>query len=97
MATLSSSSTDAEVRAAFDDNASYAEDNDTTKAAALETACLILLRREPLQGGRNGTMFALDKQSVREVLARVRLWLSARGASGGGASSRHYDFRNFRA
>lgn len=97
MATLDSNSTDAEVRAAFDDAASYAELDDSSKARQFETACMVLLRREPQQGGRNGTAFTLDKQSIREELKRVRSWLSARGASGGGSRSRHLSFENFRS
>lgn len=98
MSTLTSSSTDAEVRAAFDDNASYAEDNSPAKARAFETACMFILRREPQQAGRGGTAFILDKQSVREELARVRQWLLSRNEAAGNAasSSRHLSFQNFR-
>jgi hypothetical protein len=99
MADITSASTLAEVQAAYDDNASYAEDNSVTKARAFETAAMVLLRREPQQAGRNGTAFTLDKQSVREELARVRSWLSARNQANGssGATSRHLSFENFRS
>jgi hypothetical protein len=52
MATLSSNSTDAEVWAAYDDNASYEEDGSRAKALAFVTACGILRRRLPLSAGR---------------------------------------------
>ena len=52
MATLSSNSTDAEVWAAYDDNASYEEDGSRAKALAFVTACRILRRRLPLSAGR---------------------------------------------
>lgn len=97
MASLTAASTDAQVRAAYDDNAGYAEDADTTKARAFETACMFLLRREPMAAGRNGNAVTLDKQSIREELARVRSWLAARGgANDGGSSSRHLAFQDFR-
>ena len=43
MATLNASSTDAEVWAAYDENASYQEDDSTAKALAFITAGRILL------------------------------------------------------
>lgn len=42
---LNSASTDAQVEAAYDDNASYLETNSRDMAAAFVTACRILLRR----------------------------------------------------
>lgn len=54
MATLNSSSTDAEVWAAYDDNASYEEDGSRAKALAFLTACRILRRRLPISGSRDG-------------------------------------------
>jgi hypothetical protein len=99
MADITSASTLAEVQAAYDDNASYAEDNSVTKARAYETACRVLLRRLPQQAGRNGTAFMLDKQSLREELATVRSWLSVRNQATGasGATSRHLSFEGFRS
>jgi hypothetical protein len=47
MATLNGNSTDAEVWAAYDDNASYEEHGSRTKALALVTACRVLWRRLP--------------------------------------------------
>jgi len=100
MSTLSSTSTYAEVLAAYDNGASYAEDNSTSKAASFETACRILLRREPVQTGRAGSAIVLDKQSIREELQRVRSWLAARGGASASAqtsSSRHLSFEGFRS
>lgn len=45
MSTLNSSSTLAEINAAYDDNASYYEDNSVAKARAFVTACTMLIRR----------------------------------------------------
>ena len=45
MSTLNGSSTLAQVQAAYDDNASYAEDSSVSKCRAFLTACRILLRQ----------------------------------------------------
>ena len=57
MATLNSRSTDAEVLAAYDDNASYEEDGNRGKANAFITACRILRNRLPLSAGRGSQTF----------------------------------------
>jgi hypothetical protein len=99
MGTLSSSSTLAEVQAAYDDNASYASDNSATKAGVFITACRILLNRLPMQSQRAGSAFQLDKQSLREQLTRAEQWVAAHGGAGsssGISSSRHLSFQDFR-
>ena len=54
MSALSSSSTLVQVENAYDDNASYAEDESVAKCRAFLTACRILLRRMPAQTGAAG-------------------------------------------
>ncbi len=81
MATLSSSSTLAEIQAAYDDNASYAEDASTVKAVAFITACRLLLRRtykRQVHGGRGGQELEADPSLLRAELEDARRWLAAR-------------------
>jgi len=96
MSTLSSSSTDAEVWAAYDDNASYQEDSSRTQALLFQTACRILARRLPLSGGRDGQSFS--RESLREEAQAAQAWLNANPGSSGAGSSRvrFGDFRDFR-
>ena len=96
MATLSSNSTDAEVWAAYDDNASYEEDGSRTKALAFVTACRILRRRLPLAAGRGpqtGTRESLDAE-----VAAARAWPDAHPTTTGSGSGRvrYVSMGNFR-
>jgi hypothetical protein len=76
--TLSAASSLAEVQAAYDDNASYAEDRSPQKARAFVTACRILLRRLPRRasrGGRAGNEVELDPRILQEELLAAQRWL----------------------
>lgn len=76
MSTLSSSSTDAEVWAAYDDNASYEEDASITKARAFITACRIILRRNPKQTTRAGGLgLVLSPELIRADMQAAQTWL----------------------
>ena len=94
--TLSSSSTDAEVWAAYDDNASYQEDASRSKALAFITACRILARRLPITAARDGQ--SVSRESLREEVAAAQDWLVANPASSGAGSARvrFGDFQDFR-
>ena len=94
--TLSSSSTDAEVWAAYDDNASYQEDSSRSKAQAFITACRVLARRNPMSAGRDGQ--TVTRESLREEVAEAQEWIQANPGSSGSDSSRvrFGDFQNFR-
>lgn len=95
MSSLSSASTDAEVWAAYDDNASYAEDNSASKAAAFVTACRILLRRTPKrarQGMRHEVEF--DPATLRKELEAAQQWIASNSTTGGGI--KHVSFQGFR-
>jgi hypothetical protein len=84
MSTLSSSSTLAEIQAAYDDNASYEEDGDATKAAAFITACRMLLRRIPRRvshGGRGAEEIETSPEQLREDIADAHRWLCAHGGN----------------
>lgn len=96
MSTLSSSSTLAQVKAAYDDNASYAEDASVTKAKAFLTACRILLRRLPARSkSGDGSEVELDVALIRKELEEATSWLSQNDLSGGGGV-RFPDFADFK-
>ena len=94
--TLSSSSTDAEVWAAYDDNASYEEDVSRTKALAFITACRILARRLPISATRDSQ--TVTRESLQSEADQARVWLFANpGTSGSGSTRvRFGDFQDFR-
>jgi hypothetical protein len=80
---LSSTSTDAQVWAAFDDNASFEEDHSTAKATSFVTACRILLRRRPISIATDGTQVQFDAAVIDRELQRARTWLQANSAATG--------------
>ena len=96
MATLSSNSTDAEVWAAYDDNASYEENGSRTKALAFVTACRILRRRLPLSAGRGPQ--TVTRESLDAEIAAARAWLDAHPATTGSGNGRvrYVSMENFR-
>lgn len=86
MATLSSTSTDAEVAAAYDDNASYETDASPSKAAAFIEAVRILLRRRPKKAGKGRSQeIEFDMTILRDQILDAQRWLAQYGVSGGGA------------
>jgi hypothetical protein len=95
MSSLSSSSTDAQVWAAYDDNAGFEENGSPSQAAAFITACVILLRRRPVQMSNDNHTVAFDGMAVREQLNRARKWLSV-NKSGNGNGVRFIDFSGLR-
>lgn len=98
MSALSSSSTDAQVVAAYDDNASYAEDNSVAKCRAFVTACRFLIRRRPTSLSQNGRSVAFDVRMVQDELKAANEWLSTHSDSAQDAGPRitRADFRDFR-
>ena len=80
VSTISSASTDAEVQAAYDDNASYVEDNSVDKAKAFITACRLLIRRIPTSiavSGRSAT-----RDSLKSEIDEAYTWLKSRLGAG---------------
>jgi hypothetical protein len=87
MSTLSGASTLAQVKAAYDDNASYEEDASAAKCRAFVTAGRILLRRVPkraVHGGRGaGEEIEIDPVVLRDEVTEARRWLARNpGAAG---------------
>ena len=96
MATLNGNSTDAEVLAAYDDNASYEEDGSRTKALAFVTACRILRRRLPLSARRGPQ--TVTRESLEAEIVAAQQWLDAHPATTGSGSGRvrYLSMENFR-
>jgi hypothetical protein len=88
-------STDAEVWAAYDDNASYEEDGCRAKAPACVTACRIL-RRLPLSAGRGPQ--TVTRESLEAEIVAAQQWLDAHPATTGSGSGRvrYVSMENFR-
>lgn len=78
MASLSSSSTMAQVEAAYDDNASYAEDDSITKAKAFVTAVRFLLRRLYSSEAFGSASLSTRVDLLRDELRDAQKWLEAR-------------------
>lgn len=99
MSTLTSSSTFAEITAAYDDNASYEEDESASKCAAFITACRFLLRRmadESQKGNNNRLRFAKNLDAIRGEMDDARQWLSVNSDTAATGGVKHLDFSDFR-
>lgn len=98
MATLSSSSTIQQIKDAYDDNASYEEDNDVAKAKIFVTACRMLLMKIPKLAGHGGGQVAMSPDLIRKELADARTFLQANDTSTSARKRRvlHPDLSNYR-
>lgn len=95
MATLSSASTLADVWNAYDDNASYEEDDSVSKARTFITACRILLRRLPAQNTRSSTTLRFDLKRIQNELQQAQRFVALKSASKGSGVI-HPSLENFR-
>jgi hypothetical protein len=98
---VDSSSTLAEVEAAYDDNASYDANGSAAQCRAFMAAVRILLRRLPTEQGTRENNARWDMTLLSKELARAQEWLDANtGPTSGvtGTSSRvtRGSFTNFR-
>ncbi len=97
MAILSSTSTLAQVMAAYDDNASYEEDGSVSKARAFITACKILLRRLPQSTGAGGGAYvSLNATAIRDEMHGAQNWLASQADTAGGAAVKAFSIERFR-
>ena len=98
MSSLSSTSTLAEINAAYADNASYLEDNSPAKARAFVTACRLLVLKLPKRtskGGRGqGEEVELDPRLLAEQITEAKRFLTAAGIAS--APSKCYSIEDFR-
>lgn len=81
MSTLSSTSTDAEVWASYDDNASYREDASVSKALAFATAVRILLRRLPTSFSKAGVSTTISAAQLQAELKDAEDYADANDTS----------------
>lgn len=80
---LSSSSTLAEVKATYDDNAGYRESNSPTQAAAFIMACRILIRRTPSLAGHGNRQLQIDTKILKQALDEAVRWYASSGSNSG--------------
>lgn len=81
---LSSSSTLAQIEAAYDDNASYQELGDVAACKTFITACRMLLRRyaeEAQFGNRHRMRFGANLEQLRLEMTRAMQWLASNNAA----------------
>jgi hypothetical protein len=96
MATLTSASTLDEIKAAYDDNASYSEDGSLAKAKAFVTACRLLLRRTPRRvalGGPASEEIEMEPKLLEGQITEAKRWIANLPA---GESVSYADFQDFR-
>ncbi len=96
MSTLTSTSTDTEVIAAYDDNASWYEDASVAKARAFVTACTFLIRRIPTTWQENNTMAQFDPKVIGTEKEAAIDWLATNDTDRALNQPTYSDFRNFR-
>lgn len=88
MSTLTSASTDAQVKAALENNASFIEDSSASKARAYITAATIWLSRKPTSMGRDGNSLALSHEHVYRTMQLAMSYNAQASSAGGGV--RHF-------
>ena len=96
MSTLNSSSTNAQVWQAFDDNASFEEDGDAGKAAAFVTACRILLRRQPKRFSVDGQAGEFNADFIAAEMERARRFIASTQSASRAGRARYFDLGDCR-
>ncbi len=96
MATLNSNSTDAEVLAAYDDNASYEEDGSRARPMRSLRPVASCGNRLPLSAGRGPQTFT--RESLQAEIEAAQRWKDAHPATTGSGSGRvrYLSMENFR-
>jgi len=100
MATLTATSTIAEIVAEYRATASYYEDDDLAKARRFVTACVILLGRPEREekGGRGGAAHEFNHEVLQQQKLDAQQFIAAKDATVNAAA--HHtaaDFRHFDA
>lgn len=88
MSTLTSSSTPAQIQAAYADNASYAEDNSAAKAKAFITACRMLLGLTPSSTSTAGVSVDINLEVVERQQKSAETWLATHAVADSGSIGR---------
>jgi len=94
VATLTSSSTEAEAWAAYHDNVGYDEDSSASMAKAFRTALRWLIAN-PSSAGKGDERYTRDINALREELREVNAWVQLNDTTTN-AGVRHFDLRGFR-
>lgn len=96
---LSSSSTLAEIKAAYDDNLDYDLEDSVTKVKAFVQAARMLLRRMAQEiGGHGDNHVADDYRKIEAELSKAVAWWRANDSTVAPAGSiKHVDLRDMRA
>lgn len=99
---LSSSSTLAEIQAAYDDNSSYDLNGSVSQCKNFIIACRMLLRRTPTAATQDRGSIQMNTDALKTALDLATQWLfqnsgttNSDGAQTGGGT-RHFDLSNFR-
>lgn len=80
---IDSTSTLAQVEAAYDDNASYAQNNSPDQCRQFITACRILLRRMPKAAGQRDSHLQTNTDLIEKAIGRAELWLQSNDTGAG--------------
>ena len=96
MASINSTSTLTQVQDAYDDNASYAEDDSISKARAFGTAARILLRRLPTESRQGTASVRRQMDLIQKEIMDARSWLQMRDVDRSAAEVVHSDFADFK-
>ena len=97
MGSLSSASTDAQVQAQYDNNASYADDNSLAKAKLFREAVCIMIGRWPATMTKGQNHLTMPIRQLQQQLEEVTKWINARDLNSRVGPDRIYsDFRSMR-
>lgn len=98
MAAADSTSTDAQVIAAIEDNASYREDDSETKCRDFITACRVYLRRNIISSvTADGLTTQINPQFIADELKTALKWLDSKASPLSSTGRvRHYSVSGFR-
>lgn len=98
MATLDSTSTLDDIKAAYADNASFEEDRDVSKAKSFVTACRLLLLKMPRMTGKSGGQLQLSPELIQREMTRGLAYVQANDTSSTARARNvmHPSFRHFR-
>lgn len=94
MASLSSSSTQADAVAQYKNNAAYATDGSTSMAKDFIEACRVLLLELPASMSENSISLQHNTALLQEEIRKAERWLAQRTQGG---SVRFHDFRDLRS
>ena len=104
VSTITSTSTIADIEAAYLTNLSYEEDASVSKGKAFVSACRAILAIRPEEavkggGGKSGSSLRFNVAAVQAQLEACQRWLAANDDTGSDSSGsvRHVDFANFRS